>query len=292
METYPISLIVDNFGVEYVGLKHFNYLLRILKKFHGIQYNMAGNRFSGMDIEWNYAAHHCRISMPGCISLLLLKYKHPQPAKSRLSPYKCLPIAYGSKSHVTPDPDVSELLDTNHKRCVQEIVVSLLYCEQAADNKLLVALSAIAAHQAKVIVAIEQAVNLLFDYVATYPNDGIVYPASDMILCAHADAGFLNKTNSCSRVGAHIYLLENDLFLQFNGAILSIAQIIKFAMASAAESELAALYIMACEMIPHCQILIAMGWPQPKSSIQTDNSTADGVTNKTIVPRRSQMMDM
>jgi hypothetical protein len=35
-----------------------------------------------------------------------------------------------------------------------------------------------------------------------------------------------------------------------------------------------------------------MGWPQPKSPIQMDNSTAAGVTNKTIVPRRSKMMDM
>jgi hypothetical protein len=64
-------------------------------------------------------------------------------------------------------------------------------------------------------------------------------------------------------VGAHIYLLEDDLFPQFNGAILSIAQIIKSVMASAAESELTALFIMAHEMIPHRQTLIAMGWPQP-----------------------------
>jgi hypothetical protein len=35
-----------------------------------------------------------------------------------------------------------------------------------------------------------------------------------------------------------------------------------------------------------------MGWPQPKCSIQMDNSTAAGATNKTIVPRRSKMMDM
>ncbi len=42
-----------------------------------------------------------------------------------------------------------------------------------------------------------------------------------MILCAHADAGFLNKTNSRSRAGAHIFLAENDPFPRFNGAILS-----------------------------------------------------------------------
>ncbi len=59
-----------------------------------------------------------------------------------------------------------------------------------------------------------------------------------MILCAHADAGFLNESYSCSRAGAHIFLSEDGPFSQFNGAVLSIAQIIKFAMASAAESEL------------------------------------------------------
>jgi hypothetical protein len=63
-------------------------------------------------------------------------------------------------------------------------------------------------------------------------------------------------------------------------------------MASAAEAELAALFVTAREMIPHRQTLINMGWPQPKSPIQTDNSTAAGVTNKTIVPCRAKMMDM
>jgi hypothetical protein len=173
----------------------------------------------------------------------------------------------------------------------------LLYYARAVDNKLLVALSAIAARQSYATVATEQAateqaVHLLLDYVATYPADGIVYRSSDMILCAHADAGFLNETNSRSRVGAHIFLLENDPFPRFNGAILSIAQIIKSVMASAAKSELAALFVTAQEMIPHRQTLIAMGWPQPKNPIQTDNSTAVGVTNKTIVPRWAKMMDM
>ncbi len=160
------------------------------------------------------------------------------------------------------------------------------------DNKLLVALSAIAARQAKATVATEQAVNCLLDYVATYPNNGTVYNASNMILCAHADAGFLNETNSRSQAGAHIYLSEDEPFPCFNGAVLSIAQIIKFVMALAAESKLAALIVTAREMIPHRQTLIDMGWPQPKSPIQTNNSTATGVTNNTIVPCRSKMMDM
>ena len=285
-------LIVDDFGVEYVGIEHFNYLLNLLKKFHGVQFNMAGDKLAGISIQWDYPGKRCRLSMPGYIDNLLLKFKHPRPTKPRLSPYACIPISYGAKTQLTPEVDTSALLDDKRKLRIQEIVGSLLYYARAVDNKLLVALSAIAARQSQATVATELAVALLLDYVATYPNDGIVYRASDMILCAHADAGFLNESQSRSRAGAHIYLSENDAFPRFNGAVLSIAQIIKFVMASAAESELAALFITAHEMIPHRQTLIDMGWPQPKSPIQTDNSTASGVVNNTIVPRRSKMMDM
>ena len=112
---------------------------------------------------------------------------------------------------------------------LQEIVGLLLYYAQAVDNKLLVVLSAIAARQSCATVATEQAVHLLLDYVVTYPLDGIVYRSSDMILCAHADAGFLNETNSRSHAGAHIYLSENDLFprfastVQLGGALVKLA---------------------------------------------------------------------
>jgi hypothetical protein len=114
-----------------------------------------------------------------------------------------------------------------------------------------------------------------------------------MVLCAHLDAGFLNETNSHSRAGAHIFLSEKKPFPRFNGAVLSIDQIIKFVTVSAGESELAALvFVTARKMIPHRQTLISMGWPQLKSPIQTDNSIAAGVTNKTTVPRLAKMMDM
>jgi hypothetical protein len=156
----------------------------------------------------------------------------------------------------------------------------------------LVALSTIAAQQSCTTVATKQAVCLLLDCIATYPSDGIIYQANDMVLYAHSNAGFLNETNSRSHAGAHIFLSENEPFLHFNGAILSIPQIIKFVMVSATKSELAALFVMAREMIPHRQPLISIGWPQPKSPIQTDNSTAAGVTNKIIVPRWAKMMDM
>ena len=113
-----------------------------------------------------------------------------------------------------------------------------------------------------------------------------------MLLAGHADAGFLNESKSRSRAGAHIFLSEDTPTPAFNGPVLTIAEIIKFVMSSAAEAELAALFIAAKKMVPLRQTLIEMGWPQTKSPLQTDNSTAVGVTNKTIVPKQTKSMDM
>jgi hypothetical protein len=105
---------------------------------------MAGNKFVGIDIEWEYATRRCCISMPGYIDNLLIKFKHPHPTKPRLLPHKCLPIAYGAKAQLTPDTNTSELLNKHRKSRIQEIVDLLLYYARAVDNKLF-ALSAIAA---------------------------------------------------------------------------------------------------------------------------------------------------
>jgi hypothetical protein len=58
----------------------------------------------------------------------------------------------------------------------------------------------------------------------------------------------------------------------------------KFVMSSAAKAKLGALYPTTKEMVPLHQTLIKMGWPQPRTPILTDNSTAVGFTNLTIVP--------
>ena len=96
----------------------------------------------------------------------------------------------------------------------------------------------------------------MLDYLATYPNDGIVYRSSNMILAAHFDAGFRNESKRHSRAEAHIFLSEDDPIPRWNGPILSIAQVIKFVMTSAAEAELAALYITAQKLVPMRQTLI------------------------------------
>ena len=113
-----------------------------------------------------------------------------------------------------------------------------------------------------------------------------------MILAAHADARFINESRSRSRAGAHIFFSENEPKPKLNGPVFIIAQIIKTVMALAVEAEMAALFITAKNMIPLLHTLIEMGWPQPQTPIQTDNSTAVVFTNKTIINKATKSSDM
>ena len=87
-------------------------------------------------------------------------------------------------------------------------------------------------------------------------------------------------------------LSENIPVPSLNGPVLKIAQIIKNVMYSAAEAKLSGLFICAKAMIPLRNNLIEMGWLQPPSPVQCDNSTATGVTNKTMVNKMLKSMDM
>ncbi len=106
--------------------------------------------------------------------------------------------------------------------------------------------------------------------------DSITHRASNMVLAVHSNASYLTKTNSHSRAGTHIYLTEDNPIPHENGPVLTLSQVIKCVMALAAEAESAAIYNTAHEMVPLQNALEEMGWPQPKSPIQTDNSTATG----------------
>ena len=285
-------LIVDDFGIQYVDKRHAEHLLNALQHNYTVTTDWTGAKFAGINMAWDYVKRTCRLSMTEYINDVLVKYNHPQPPKPQHAPHAHRAITYGAKEQLLPDDDTSPPLDTAGIKRIQGIIGSLLYYARAVDNKLLATLSAISSQQAKATENTAKAVSQLLDYVATYPNDGVTYRASAMVLAAHSDASFLTEPGSRSRAGAHIFLTEEDPIPRTNGPVLTLSQIIKFVMASAAEAELAALYITAREMIPLRNALDEMGWKQPKSPIQTDNSTATGFIHDTIIQRRIKMIWM
>jgi hypothetical protein len=63
-------------------------------------------------------------------------------------------------------------------------------------------------------------------------------------------------------------------------------------MSSAAEAETGALYINARKAVEIRNILDELGHKQPPTPIQTDNSTAEGIVNNRVQPKRTKAMDM
>ena len=130
------------------------------------------------------------------------------------------------------------------------------------------------------------------DYVATHPDAIVTYYASDMVLAVHSDESYLSESNARSRAGGLFFMSNNSTNPSNNSAVLAGSQIVKAVISYATEAELGALFINCRKAIPARHTLIEMGHPQPPTPGQTDNTTALGVVNNTIAPRRKKTMDM
>lgn len=285
------SLVVDDFGIKYVGKEHADHLIGALQQYYKISIDWSGALFCGIHLQWDYNKRSVTLSMPGYIEKALKKFEHPQPKRAQHAPHKAAPIQYGRQQQPVTI-DTSPPLTTAQVKYVQKVVGTLLYYSRAVDPTLAAALSSIATAQTRGTEATLKAVHQLLDYVATYPNATIKYLASDMILTVHSDASYLSESESRSRAAGHFFLSnKNDPTMQ-NGPILTLSTIIRHVMASASEAELAALFYNAREAVPLRITLEELGHPQPSTTITTDNATAVGLTTGIMTPKRSKMMDM
>jgi hypothetical protein len=66
-DTHPISLslVVDYFGVKYVGREHAEHLMAFIKKKYNISSDWNGTAYCGLTLEWDYKNRTVDLSMPG-----------------------------------------------------------------------------------------------------------------------------------------------------------------------------------------------------------------------------------
>ena len=102
--TRPVqfSLVVDDFGVKYVGKKHAEHLIKALQADHKVagdgykvEVDWEGDLFCGISLDWHYGTgdpsdrvgRYLDISMIKYIPKLLHKFNHDRPKKDQHSPY-------------------------------------------------------------------------------------------------------------------------------------------------------------------------------------------------------------
>jgi hypothetical protein len=68
------SLVVNNYGIKYVGRNNSQHLLSALKELYSVSTNRGGKIYCGVSINWDYANRHVDISMPGYVEAALHKF--------------------------------------------------------------------------------------------------------------------------------------------------------------------------------------------------------------------------
>ena len=66
------TLVVDDFGVKYVGEQHARHLVESIKKEYTVEVDWAGELYCGIKLAWDYDNQFVDISMPTYVSKQLL----------------------------------------------------------------------------------------------------------------------------------------------------------------------------------------------------------------------------
>jgi hypothetical protein len=101
--TRPISfsLVVEDFGVKYIGEEHAQHLLETVRKYYKCSCDWAGERYCGLTIKWDYPGRKVHLSLPGYIPKALLCFKHPIPTTPQDQPYPHIKPNYGANTQHT-----------------------------------------------------------------------------------------------------------------------------------------------------------------------------------------------
>ena len=155
-ETRPIcfTLVVDDFGVKYIGKQHAEHLLQVLEEHYKVTTDWEGKRYLGLTFDWDYERRMVHLSMPDYIPDALKRFKHERPGKVQLSPHPHTPPNYGAKQQYAKEEVEEPEVSKDEKLFVQQVLGTFLYYARAVDSTMLVTLSAIASEQAAITISI------------------------------------------------------------------------------------------------------------------------------------------
>jgi len=212
-------------------------------------------------------------------------------AKGAISPAVYEPPEYGAKVQYTKDEDDSPA-DAATKTRIQQIVGVFLFYARAVDPTMLCAINKLASKQAEPTIDTLAQAERVLQYAARFPNASIIIRASDMQLRCHSDASYLSEARSRSRAGGILFVGAIDKVHGVNGAIDYLSCIISTVVASAAEAEYAALFLVGREATSVSNILTDLGHQQKATLIICDNACAVGIANRAVKQKQSKAINM
>jgi hypothetical protein len=250
--THPIhfTLVVDDFGVQYVRQEHAQHLIDALENEYTVSKDWNGGLYCVINLKWDYAQTNVDLSTPGYIKDALHKYHHPVPKCPQYAPYNWTVPAYGQRIQHAPIPDASPPITTQEITSDQGILGTLLYNVRTVDPTLLSPLSSLASQLSTATTVTMDTVSHLLDYCSTHPESTIRYYASDMQLKIHSDASYLSETKAKSHIGDSFYLcnIPNSSATPLtNGPLLCHTTVLKHVVSSVDKAEFGAVFVNSKE---------------------------------------------
>jgi hypothetical protein len=125
--TVTFTLVIDDFGIKYVGKEHVDHLLQALKQEYEVTEDWSGELYCGITLYWDYKDGTVDLSMPGYVDAALHKFQQKPPTRSEHAPYPARAKLYGAKVQITPEQDTSAALSVDGRKRIQLVVGSLVY---------------------------------------------------------------------------------------------------------------------------------------------------------------------
>lgn len=118
------TLVVDDFGIKYVGKETANHRMNVLRKYYEAKEDWEGTLYYEVTLKWNYKQCYVDISMPNYVAKQLVKYNHKAPRRRQHCPYEPNPIKYGQNSDRIQPEQASKPLDKIDKKMIHQLVGS------------------------------------------------------------------------------------------------------------------------------------------------------------------------
>ncbi len=75
--TITFSLVVNNFGLKYIGEAHAQHLIQAVQKHYTCLFEKEGERYCRLTIKWDYASKKVHLLMPLYVEKVLKRFQHP-----------------------------------------------------------------------------------------------------------------------------------------------------------------------------------------------------------------------
>jgi hypothetical protein len=103
-------LIVDNFGVKYVGKEHADHLISVLRQNYEVEVDKKGKKYGGIYLEFDYDKRKVHLSMLGYVGKTCARFQHSAPKRSQDSLFQHVIPHYRSKIQHAKEEDSYRLL--------------------------------------------------------------------------------------------------------------------------------------------------------------------------------------